>query len=116
VHLEKRAFHCFGCGARGNVLDFVARMEDAELPEAAARLAEICAIPLSEVSREQNDSKSGRTRAVQPHRKPQETRKPATARKLPRQHKRRSLGLLARQRQLLVRCLSSSCSRGVAAH
>ena len=80
VNLEKRAFHCFGCGAKGNVLDFVARMENAELPEAARKLAEICAIPLSEISREQDESKSGRARAAQPHRKPQEPRETTTAR------------------------------------
>jgi CHC2 zinc finger len=72
VNLEKRAFHCFGCGAKGNVLDFVARMENAPLTAAAAKLAEICAIPLSEVSREQEESKSARTCAAQPHRKPHE--------------------------------------------
>ena len=81
VNLEKRAFHCFGCGAKGNVLDFVARMENATLTAAAATLAEICGIPLSEVSREQEESKSARTRGAEPHRKPQETRKPATTRK-----------------------------------
>ena len=81
VNLEKRAFHCFGCNAKGNVLDFVAKMENAELPEAARRLVEICGIPLSEVSRTQTETKPGRTRAVEPHRKPQEPREHATARK-----------------------------------
>lgn len=81
VNLEKRAFHCFGCGAKGNVLDFVAKMENAELPEAARRLAEICGIPLAEVSRTQTEAKPRRTRAVEPHRKPQEPREHATTRK-----------------------------------
>jgi DNA primase len=27
VNLSKRVFHCFSCGAAGNVLDFVHRME-----------------------------------------------------------------------------------------
>ncbi|MBI1783613.1 toprim domain-containing protein [Candidatus Sumerlaeota bacterium] len=27
AHLGKRAFHCFGCGSKGNTIDFVARME-----------------------------------------------------------------------------------------
>ena len=80
VNLEKRAFHCFGCGAKGNVLDFVARMENAELPEAARTLAEICAIPLAEISRTQEGSKSARTSPPQPHRKPQEPREAHTSR------------------------------------
>jgi DNA primase len=81
VHLEKRTFHCFGCGAHGNVLDFVARMENATLPEAAARLAEICGIPLADVSRAQNESQQPRPRTPRPHRKPQETRETPTPRK-----------------------------------
>jgi DNA primase len=49
VNLGRKIFHCFGCGAHGNVLDFV-RMKEG-LPEddlrAAARvLAEICGLPL----------------------------------------------------------------------
>ena len=81
VNLEKRAFHCFGCGAKGNVLDFVARMENAELPEAARTLAEICGIPLAEVSKAQAEPKSARTSRPQPHRKPQEPREAHTFRK-----------------------------------
>lgn len=79
VNLEKRAFHCFGCGAKGNVLDFVARMENAELPEAARTLAEICGIPLAEVSKAQAEPKSARTSPPQPHRKPQEPREAHTS-------------------------------------
>ena len=81
VNLEKRAFHCFGCGAKGNVLDFVARMENAELPEAARTLAEICGIPLTEVSKTEAQPKSPRTSPPQPHRKPQEPREAHTSRK-----------------------------------
>lgn len=40
VNLEKRAFHCFGCQAKGNVLDFVAAMEQVPLREAAFKLQE----------------------------------------------------------------------------
>jgi DNA primase len=36
--LGKNAFHCFSCGAGGNVLDFVANMEQCSLREAALRL------------------------------------------------------------------------------
>ena len=81
VNLEKKAFHCFACGAKGNVLDFVARMEDASLTDAARKLAEICAIPLAEVSREAEESKPARKSGHRPHRKPQDAREATTTRK-----------------------------------
>jgi DNA primase len=55
VHLERNVFNCFGCGAHGSVLDFVARIENASIHEAAARIAEICGLSddrsLSQASR-----------------------------------------------------------------
>jgi DNA primase len=49
VELERRIFHCFGCGAKGNILEFVALMEGnrADLRAAALKLAAICKIPLA---------------------------------------------------------------------
>lgn len=44
---ETRGFHCFGCGAKGNILDFVRYMEDCNLREAAEILANICRIDLA---------------------------------------------------------------------
>lgn len=38
AHLEKNLFHCFACGAGGNVLDLVAALEQCSLREAALRL------------------------------------------------------------------------------
>ena len=38
VHLERGVFHCFACGAGGNVLDLVAAMEGCSIREAALRL------------------------------------------------------------------------------
>jgi DNA primase len=85
VNLEKRAFHCFGCNAKGNVLDFVAKMEHlknpGELPEAARKLAEICGIPLEEVSWPPPPSKTARSKATGGHSKPQDTREAPTSRK-----------------------------------
>ena len=31
IHLERKVFHCFGCGAKGSVLDFVARIENVSI-------------------------------------------------------------------------------------
>jgi len=45
IHLERKLFHCFGCSAGGSVLDFVARMENVPIHDAAARIEEICGIP-----------------------------------------------------------------------
>ena len=48
VNLAKGGFHCFGCGAKGNVLDFVAKLEGCDLREAAVIVAEASGISLSE--------------------------------------------------------------------
>src|ERR1035437_7856418 len=41
ANVEKNAFHCFSCQARGNVLDLVAAMEKCTVREAAVRLQEL---------------------------------------------------------------------------
>ena len=38
VNLEKNVFHCFSCGAKGNVLDFVAAMEKVSIREAGLEM------------------------------------------------------------------------------
>ena len=38
VYADTEKFYCFGCAARGDVLDFVGRMEGLTLPEAIRRL------------------------------------------------------------------------------
>jgi DNA primase len=40
ANLERGVFHCFACGAGGNVLDFVSAMEGCSIREAALRLQE----------------------------------------------------------------------------
>jgi DNA primase len=49
IELERKIFQCFGCGAKGNVLEFVARIEGnrADLRAAAFTLAGICKIPVA---------------------------------------------------------------------
>jgi DNA primase len=44
ISLERKVFHCFGCGASGSVLDFVARIENVSIRDAAARVEEICGV------------------------------------------------------------------------
>jgi DNA primase len=47
IHLERNVFHCFGCGAKGSVLDFVARIENVSLSDAATRVAWICGLRIN---------------------------------------------------------------------
>lgn len=42
ANLAQDLFHCFACGAGGNVLDFVSAMERCSIREAALRLQETC--------------------------------------------------------------------------
>jgi DNA primase len=44
IHLGRNVFHCFGCGAKGSVLDFIAQIESVSISEAAARIEEICGV------------------------------------------------------------------------
>ena len=41
VDLETDTFHCFGCGAEGNAIDFVMKMDGVSRQEAIAKLAKI---------------------------------------------------------------------------
>ena len=46
IDVDKRIFHCFACEAKGNILEFVARLEGEpkDLRTAAIKIAEICEI------------------------------------------------------------------------
>jgi len=46
VHREKQVFHCFGCGAGGDVFEFVKRIENASFPEAVRIVAERFGVPI----------------------------------------------------------------------
>lgn len=48
VSEEKQLFHCFGCGAGGNLIQFVMRSEGLDFPEALKLLAERAGITLPE--------------------------------------------------------------------
>lgn len=71
IHLERNVFHCFGCNAKGSVLDFVARMENVSIREAAARVKEICGLrsdaPTFQTSRATRNAnqRSGRRDPIQ---------------------------------------------------
>lgn len=44
VNLDRKLFHCFACQAKGDILDFVARIEQVSLPDAARIVARCCGI------------------------------------------------------------------------
>jgi DNA primase len=53
INVAEGIFHCFGCAASGNVLEFVQRMETLDgaavsIREAGIRLAAICGLPIGE--------------------------------------------------------------------
>ncbi len=42
VNPAKGFFHCFGCGASGDVIEFVKKIENISFPEAVQKVAEMC--------------------------------------------------------------------------
>jgi DNA primase len=50
VNPERGIFHCFGCGAGGNVFAFLMRHENLTFPEAARALARECGVEIPESS------------------------------------------------------------------
>ena len=78
INLGKKIFNCFGCGAKGNILDFVTLKEGgdpestADLRRGALKLAEICGI-----------EPSGRGRKpAKPQEMRQDGQKPPTAKEV----------------------------------
>ena len=53
VNAERQFYHCFGCQAGGNVINFVMETEHLSFPEAVTKLAEDKGIPVPAVSKEQ---------------------------------------------------------------
>ncbi len=50
VHVSRQFFHCFGCGASGDVFNFVQKIENISFPEAVRLIAEKLKIPLPKMS------------------------------------------------------------------
>ena len=46
VHAVRQFYHCFGCGASGDVFSFVAKIDNVGFPEAVRIVAGKCGIPL----------------------------------------------------------------------
>ncbi|MBQ8016185.1 MAG: DNA primase [Clostridia bacterium] len=48
VYPESRSFYCFGCGAGGDVISFVRRMENLDYIEAVKAVAQMAGVPMPE--------------------------------------------------------------------
>ena len=71
VYADTERFYCFGCGAGGDVLDFVRRVEDLSLPEAIQRLGGgVWVVPGAAVRSQAAVKPRGSTAAVLPPRDP----------------------------------------------
>ncbi|MBK18484.1 MAG: DNA primase [Rhodospirillaceae bacterium] len=53
---EKGFFHCFGCGAHGDIIGFVMRTENLSFPEAVQRLADEAGVAVPEMSPEERQT------------------------------------------------------------
>ncbi len=56
VSEEKGFFHCFGCGAHGDIIGFVMRTENLSFPEAVQRLADEAGVPVPEMTPEERQT------------------------------------------------------------
>ena len=50
VHASRQFFHCFGCGASGDVFSFVQKIENITFPEAIRLIAEKLKVPMPKMS------------------------------------------------------------------
>ena len=55
VSEDKGFFHCFGCGAHGDVIGFVMRTENAAFPEAVEKLAGEAGLQIPNMTREERE-------------------------------------------------------------
>ena len=88
INLDKKVFACHAasCGDKGNILDFVSRMEDFDLRSAAAELADICGStlapakkpPRSKKTRTKSDKKPARDLAAKKKRSTKKDPAPET--------------------------------------
>jgi DNA primase len=50
VHATRQFYHCFGCGASGDVFSFVQKLENITFPEAVRLIAQKLGVPMPKVS------------------------------------------------------------------
>ena len=50
VHATRQFYHCFGCGASGDVFSFVQKVENISFPEAVRLIAQKLGVPIANVT------------------------------------------------------------------
>ena len=58
IYLDDKHYHCFGCQAHGNLIDFVAKMRNLEYREAAKQLAASVGLEVPSTARQRQDAAS----------------------------------------------------------
>ncbi len=64
VGRDKQLFHCFGCGASGNVITFIMRMENLDFLDAVKFLADKAGIALPEAGSDYSDEHHKKTKRI----------------------------------------------------
>jgi DNA primase len=62
VHGDRQYFHCFGCGAGGDVIEFIKRSDGLTFPDAVRQMAARAGIPVPEPEDTKADAESARER------------------------------------------------------
>lgn len=62
VHADRQFFHCFGCGAAGDVIEFIKRSDGLSFPDAVRQLAGRAGVPVPEAEDAKQDLESQRER------------------------------------------------------
>jgi DNA primase len=57
INPSKQFYHCFGCGASGNVITFLMQYKQMDFREAVAYLAQECGMPMPTLTQEDPDKK-----------------------------------------------------------
>lgn len=65
VSEDKHFYHCFGCGAHGDVIRFVTETENLSFPEAVERLAQEAGLEIPADARERPEERQKRTGALE---------------------------------------------------
>lgn len=67
VSPDKQIFHCFGCGAGGNVIKFLMEIEGHSFPEAVIELAEEAGLPVDGLSAQPTKVNTERSKLIEAH-------------------------------------------------
>jgi len=106
VRQDRRVFHCFGCGASGDAIGFVMRLEGRTFPEAARMLAERAGIEIEH----ENPTEAANAQRVRAHKDRLYALLDAAAGFYVRQLREHPLGRMARE-EYLGRAITDETAR-----